>query len=51
MENILWSKNLYTAHHNNSKKGFRTIKTKAIKTEVEKIIIEGKAEGILYKKN
>ena len=51
MEKILWSKNLYTAHHNNSKKGFRTIRAKAIKTEVEKIILEGKAEGILYNKN
>ena len=51
MEKILWSKNLYTAHYNNSKKGFRTIKAKAIKAEVEKIILGGKAEGILYKKN
>jgi aminoglycoside 3-N-acetyltransferase len=51
MEKILWSKNIYSAQHNNSHKGFRIAKAKDIKTEVEKIIREGNAEGILYKKN
>ena len=48
MEKILWSKDLYKGHKKFSFEGCRSIKVKVLKFEVEKIIKENKALGILY---
>jgi len=48
MEKILWSKDLYQGHKKYSYAGCRSIRAKNLKFEVEKIIKDNKALGVLY---
>lgn len=50
MQEILFSKNLYISEIKNSIQGLRSIQVKKIYKEVESVINNNLAEGILYKK-
>lgn len=49
MEKILWRKNLYKSQKKLSRSGLRSCNANQVKFEVEKVLNQNKAKGILYK--
>jgi len=49
MEEILWDKGIYTGCRPYEGNGMRVVKARAMFDAVSEVILQGKAEGLLYK--